>query len=46
MEMEKLLSFMKIVDDPRDEKKVCYPLLNILFMSIVAVLCGAVTWLC
>jgi len=43
--MEKLLSFMKIVDDPRDENKICYPLLNILFMSIVAVLCGAVTWL-
>lgn len=39
-----LMTFFGGIADPRDEKKSVYPLLNILFIAIAAVLAGAKTW--
>ncbi len=39
-----LLSFFDGISDPRDPKKIDYPLINILFISVAATLAGARIW--
>tara|TARA_B100001079_G_C16359375_1_gene492141 strand:+ start:104 stop:1216 length:1113 start_codon:yes stop_codon:yes gene_type:complete len=42
--MSEVLDFLSSVDDPREQEKVVYPLVSLLFMSICAVFCGAESW--
>jgi predicted transposase YbfD/YdcC len=39
-----ILLLLQDIPDPRDEKRVDYPLINILFISLCAVICGAKGW--
>lgn len=42
--MSEVLAFLSTVDDPRDQEKVVYPLVSLLFMSICSIFCGAESW--
>jgi predicted transposase YbfD/YdcC len=42
--LSKVVTLLNEFEDPRDPKKVKYPLPSILFMSICAIFCGAETW--
>lgn len=39
------IEYFKDLDDPRQEKKITYPLDEILFLVLCAVLCGANSWM-
>ena len=42
--MSEVLSLLSTIEDPRDQKKIIYPLSTLLFMSICAIFCGAESW--
>lgn len=42
--MPEVLELLSSIDDPRDQKKILYPLPTLLFISICAIFCGAESW--
>jgi predicted transposase YbfD/YdcC len=44
MSLLALTPFLTLIDDPRQDKKVIYPLFDILFLTIVAVIGGSEGW--
>ena len=44
MNIEEFIEFLSDVPDFRDEKKIAYPLINIIFITFCAALCRAESW--
>jgi hypothetical protein len=39
-----MLAYINVIDDPRQDYKVIYPLTTLLFTTLCAVLCGCQSW--
>ena len=42
--LESIQEHFAVVEDPRQERKVTHPLINLIFISMCGVLCGAEGW--